>query len=160
MRLLIFKLLVLTIGCVPIINAQNSYPITSSEMVFFNNEQLAKSLGNIICDKNACQDKRKKINWYVDFKEDNIVLTQGRIANLMELSKAPKRKIFTTVINDNIVFVLMDNEKNLLSKTGFSVNLKGFINKSTIAFEDFSVWLIKEDNKTYRLIDSQIRKCN
>lgn len=140
---------------------QNSDFNENAEVVFFENPNLVKVLENVICDKNACSDKRKKVNWYVDFKNaETIIITQGRIANLIELNEGKERNIFATVVNDNIVFVLIGNEGVPLSKTGFSLDLSDFANKSTLAFEDFSAWLVKYRDGSYKLIESHIRKCD
>ena len=146
-----------SIGCAQNKEDQLKY---SSELVFFNDLELIKLLENIIVDKNSCKKTKKSINWYIDFKEsESIVISEGRIANVIELIDPKKRKNYVTTINNKVVFILMDNEKGLLSKTGLPVDLSSFAGKSTLSFEDFSSWLIKSQNGSYKIADSQIWKC-
>ncbi|WP_062062986.1 hypothetical protein [Aquimarina longa] len=145
------------IGCAQNKEDQLKY---NSELVFFNDLGLVKLLENIIIDKNSCKNIKKSIDWYIDFKEsESIVVSEGRIANLIELIDPKKRKIYTTTINNKVVFLLMANKKGLLSKTGLSIDLSSFSDKSTLSFEDFSSWLIKSQNGSYKIADSQIWKC-
>ncbi|MEO9954206.1 hypothetical protein [Nonlabens sp.] len=162
MRSFNFKIFVLIFFCTLFCYAQKENSTTHSNLVFFKNEQLIKELENIIGKKDTCQNNKNKFNWYVDFKEnDYILVTQGKIANLMELNNYQEKAILSTVINNNVVFVVINKQNDLLFKTDFNIDLSNYVGKSVISFRDISAWLIKKDTQNcYHLVDSQIRKCD
>lgn len=162
MKALTYNILLIIFFSFSIAKGQNNDINRTSELVFFNDQKLVSLLKDIIRKENGCQDWRKNINWYIDIKEEykSIIITQGRLANLIELNEGKKR-IYTTVINENIVFVIMKNKDEIsLLDTGFSLDLSEFFNKSTLAFESFSTWLVEYDKGTYQLTNSHIRKCD
>lgn len=133
----------------------------NSNLVFIKDNNLRDLLEIIITNENTCSSYSKTINWYVDFKHDNTILvSQSRIANLLESLKNNKREILTTIINDKIVFLVTKNDKNLFYKSEFSINLEEFKNNEIVLFEDFSAWKIKSNEKRYEVVNKIIFKCN
>lgn len=162
MRTFTYYLIIVAIFSFYTMKGQSSDINKNSEFVFVKDQKLVQLLKDIICKENACQDPNKKIHWYVDFKEEfkSIIITQGRIADLMELNDGEK-VIYTTTINENIVFLLLKNKSDsLLSETGFQMDLSSYLGRSTLVFEDFSAWLVTYNNGVYKLKDTHIRKCD
>lgn len=137
-----------------------SQDFDSSELVFFKDKKLTKLLEDIVVVENTCAKKAKTINWYIDFKEDNVLLvSQSRTANLLEIVKGEKQKILSTTVNDKIVFILTNNEKDIYLKSGFFIDLRKYKDNEVVFFEDFSVWQIKKENDLYRVANKRIWKC-
>lgn len=137
--------------------------IYKSELIIFKNPELINKLENIITEDNSCKKIKKNLDWYIEFNNSKqIIVTQGRIANLIELNNdSPKIRIHTTIINNQIVFVLMSNEyQNLISKSGFQIGLDNKIGETSLAFEHFSYWIIKNDIDLFKIVNSKIVKCD
>ncbi len=125
-----------------------------SELIFFKDNKLIKSLENIIDETNSCKNN----DWYIDFKNANqIVISQDRIANLMVLYEDnPNKKIYVTTINNFVVFVITNNQ-SIFDKSRYSINLKDFTNNTVLDFKHFSYWAM---NKNYEILSKKIIDCN
>jgi hypothetical protein len=128
-----------------------------SKVVFFKELELKKTLNEIITKKNPCKKEGKY--WYVEFmKNDLIMITQGRsIENLLPVTGI--NNIYTTFIDDKIVFILSD--ENIFKNTGFSVDLGEFVGKINHSIIDSSFWVIRKTNKKkYQIVKEKIYRCD
>jgi hypothetical protein len=91
-------------------------------------------------------------------KNDLIMITQGRsIENLLPVTGI--NNIYTTFIDDKIVFILSD--ENIFKNTGFSVDLGEFVGKINHSIIDSSFWVIRKTNKKkYQIVKEKIYRCD
>ncbi|MBG6130871.1 hypothetical protein IWQ47_002341 [Aquimarina sp. EL_43] len=140
--------------------AQNDNAKYDSKLVVFNSSDLVGLLESIVTTKNTCGTSNI-VNWYIDLKEpSSATVSQGRIANLIELTDSESREIYTTLINNKVVFILANDKEKFFSDTGFVIDLSDYVNKSVIVFEDFSHWMINIENDSYSISAKRIWKCN
>lgn len=137
-------------------------PLYDSELVLFKNINFIKKLEEIIIKENSCKKIKKNIDWYIEFKDSKeIIITHSRISNLYEIyGDSPELDIYTTIINNQIVFVLLKNNDNrIISKTGLKVNLSNNLGKITLAAEHYSYWIVENNMNTFKIIGSKIINC-
>jgi hypothetical protein len=144
------------------LTSSNSQNFEKSEIVFFNDSNVIDLLEGIVIQGNTCSQNGKVIDWYIDFEDKyRLIVSRGRIENLLEIAKSEKKRIYTTSINNQIVFISTSYDCNLFTKTRFFIDLKQHLNKAIVVFEDFSSWLITRDKKDDFVIkNKRIFKCN
>jgi len=145
---------------VSMINFLSYGQIDKSELIIFKEKYFVESLEKIIKLENNCARNSNNHNWYIERQQDSSYLVSiNRIGNL--LHNLEGRNIYTTIINNQIVFLITQSENDFFSKTGYFIDLKKYKNLEYILFEDFSSWLIaKDENENFVIKDKMIFKCN
>lgn len=131
-----------------------------SELITFKDEGFIKSLQNIIKPKNNCEISSNNHNWYIESKSNgSFIVSISRISNLLQ--DLEKKNIYTTIINNQVVFYITQNENDIFLKTKYFIDLSKYANYEYVLFEDFSSWLITKDGKNDFIVkDKRIFKCN
>lgn len=131
----------------------------TSELVFLIDSNLKDLIKEIIKKDNSC--RIEGYDWYIDFmKNDMILISKYSIENLIATKK--DSQIYTTTIDDKILFILnTENIKDVFNKSGYSVDLSYFIDKSNYSTIDYSFWVIqKNEKKDYQIIKEKKYRCN
>ncbi len=135
-----------------------------SEFVFFKDERIVKELQKFISFENSCKEKKRNVDWYIDIKSpQEMMITQGRVANLMILNEdVKKKKMLVTTIRNQIVFLLVREQhiQGLFLKSKYAFDLSKFIDKYTLGFEHFSFWIIKKQDNNFNVVKSKIIICD
>jgi hypothetical protein len=101
------------------------------------------------------------VSWTIEFLKDNMIqITKYSLENLIFLKGSDN--IYTTIIDDNFFFLYGNVDlKNILNKSGYSVDLQKFLDKVNYSTIDYSFWVIqKKDGKKYEILKEKIYKCN
>lgn len=132
-----------------------------ADLVIIKNEQLLNLLNNIIISKNSCSKENSNIVWSLDIKKkEEIILSQSRIPNLIEISKIKGRNVGVSIINNQLIFILYDEPNNLLFKPNLKIELNSYKKEDLLLFEEFSAWLISIRDNTYYLASKKLWECN
>jgi hypothetical protein len=131
----------------------------TSEIVFLKDSNFKEIIKKIIKKDKLCQIDN--VSWTIEFLKDNMIqITKYSLENLIFLKGSDN--IYTTIIDDNFFFLYGNVDlKNILNKSGYSVDLQKFLDKVNYSTIDYSFWVIqKKDGKKYEILKEKIYKCN
>ena len=133
--------------------------VEKSELIFFNDQKFTKLIENIIESKKNCGAISKNHNWYIEEIDDGtLIVSLSRIGNLLQ--DIGDRKIYSTVVNNTMVFYITQNKTKNFSRTGFFVDLSNYKNYEYVLFEDFSSWVIVQKGDSFHVKNKQIWDCD
>ena len=144
---------------VSMISFSVSGQIRKSELVTFNDENFIKSIQKLIKSRNNCVSESISHNWYIESqKNGSFIVSINRIGNLLQ--SLEKKNIYTTLINNQIVFYITQNDNNDILETSYFIDLSKYVDYEYVLFEDFSSWLIVKDNNNFVIKEKNLFKCN
>lgn len=134
--------------------------IDKSELITLKDKYFIESIQEIIKPENNCAKSSRNHNWYIESQADGSYLVSiNRIGNLLHTLE--DKKIYTTIINNQIVFFITQTESDFILKTGYFIDLIKYKDFEYVLFEDFSSWLItKNEEENYVVKDKRMFKCN
>lgn len=149
-----FKTIILLLLFSNLLFAQEIKEDFSAELVVLNDLSLKEIITNINLDEKC---KRERYVWVLDFrKEDYIELTSSKKSKLLR----PNTNIYGTMLNDNIVFILLKENKSIsIKKTGFKIDLNKFNFYDVSTGPNVSSWYFKKVNGKTDLIKEIIFPC-
>lgn len=134
--------------------------IDKSELVTFNNKYFIESIKEIIKPENNCVKNSNNHNWYIESQKDGSYLVSiNRIGNILQTVE--NKNIYTTIINNQVVFFIIKEKSNFISKTGYFIDLNKYKDFEYVLFEDFSSWLVAEgEGNGFTIKNKNMFKCN
>jgi hypothetical protein len=159
MKVLIIVLLCFSFNISSYSQVDNLNKKHTSEIVFLKDSNLKNLIKEIIKKDSYC--KTEGLDWNIDFMKDDIILiSKYSIENL--IAARDINKIYTTTIDDKILFITKpENINDAFIKSGYSLDLSSFIDKSNYSTIDYSFWVIqKKKNNKYTIIKEKKYRCN
>jgi|SRR5690554_942351 len=130
-----------------------------AELIILEDENLIETI-NLLEVNNHCT--RKNENWYLDFTKDNyIILSKGRLKNLIPVYNKDNNKIFITIINKVVFFIFSQRlPENSFVNTKFKVDLSEYLDSYTFTFQESSFWIFTETNGKFEILKEHIFECD
>ena len=133
--------------------------VETPELISFKNQNLIKTIESILLTKNDCNSSDSNYSWYIEhFEDDTFVVSASRVGNLLQ--SLEDKKMYATIINNNVVFYVTASKCENFLKLGFSIDLSNYKNHDYVFFEDYSYWVIaKSESNNYIIKDESVFNC-
>ncbi len=134
--------------------------VDRSELITFKNKYFVELVQQVIKSKHNCNKNSSNHNWYIESQQDgSYLISINRISNL--LHTLGNKQLYTTIINNQIVFFITQKENNFFSKKGYFIDLNNYKDSEYVLFEDFSYWLVAKSKKhDFAIKNEKTFKCN
>lgn len=126
----------------------------SSELIVFEDKKLINLIEAINLN-NQCLSEGQV--WYLEYYNDFIGLSKTYVQNLM---CKENNKIYTTIIQGKLFFLLTNELDSTMKKTSFYVDISSYKNLDCTFGDESIFWYITEENGEYKIINSRTKECD
>lgn len=128
-----------------------------SEVVFIKDNSLKELISGIIIKKENCDTEG--LHWYIQFQTNGVlIISKIDIANL--IASIGSKDILTTFLDDTILFIVND-EKILVTHSGFYIHLSSYVGHSNYSAIHYSYWGLQvQENNKYKIIAETFYNCH